>query len=250
MRYLFSACRLPMSLLALGLFAANARADFRVRFAANNPSANVALTSPALGGSGTYNGSAGRFLFDQGTAVGPSGPADLALLGTSFFAFCADLAQPVALGQSYTYQVGSAAELPQVQLRTGNPALAVARLEELWGRYYSQAGTSNTNAAAFQLAIWEIVHDSAAIPPSLSTGTTTATGVTATTANGWLSSLTGDRSSFAGMRLVSLVSANDQDLITAVAAPVTVSTPAPAGLTVGLFGSAFGLLVRRLRRSA
>lgn len=121
-------------------------------------------------------------------------------------------------------------------------------ISELWGRYRSQV-TNDVNAAAFQVALWELAYGST--DRNLSTGDfrlTGGSGAVFETAQDWLGSLNGAGPSAAG--LVVLVNnrqlADRQDLITQVH-----SVPEPGTLALlGLGLSGIALLQRRRRQPA
>lgn len=118
-------------------------------------------------------------------------------------------------------------------------------ISELWGRYFSQV-TNDTNAAAFQVAVWELAYG--ATDKNLATGVfqLTSGGVVQTTAQGWLTSLKLDGTNMA-RGLVALQDdrsgSNLQDLLTQGEVP----EPGMLGLlAAGLAG--IGLARRRARR--
>jgi hypothetical protein len=125
-------------------------------------------------------------------------------------------------------------------------------ISELWGRYVSQV-TNDTNAAAFQVALWELAYDTTAVmsPPnltSLSNGAfvLTSAGTVRTTAQGWLNSLNGTGPMAQGLLVLQDTGprTNKQDLLTQGQVP----EPGMLGLlAAGLAG--LGLARRRARRN-
>jgi hypothetical protein len=135
----------------------------------NSPTtAHIRNTSPGAN-SNVY---AGGFLTDAG--------------GNSFTSWCVDIFQHTYFGQTVN----------DYSLVSGTAALGAARSDAL-GRLATAAYGSVTNAAssgAFQLAIWEIVNESAGNPYNLSAGNFRADSVSngsLTLAQSWLNNLGG-----------------------------------------------------------
>lgn len=130
------------------------------------------------------------------------------LLPEQFQAFCIDVNQTIQYGQSYTFTVTPIEDAPTPG---GGMGLAKANLlRELWGRHYAASLTSNTNAAAFQSAIWEVVNDPGT---NLSGGSLRIQGhgASVSLAQSWLDGLNGDASFFAPV--YALTSDETQDMI-------------------------------------
>ncbi|GIW74689.1 MAG: hypothetical protein KatS3mg103_1211 [Phycisphaerales bacterium] len=188
------------------------------------------------------NAFAGQLNFTMANGSGPAG----GLLGGSLTTYCIDVLESVASGQQ-TYDL---AELQDAPVTAGSitPAMGAAKATAI-ARMYTfaagqQFGGSNDYAAAFQLAIWEVIGD-------LDNGLDIATGDFQVTSsiNGGTSSILGDLLAAAVdatiapfTRLGALTNEGYQDQLYSVAVPL----PSAASLAaVGLVG--MGLASRRRR---
>jgi len=145
--------------------------------------------------------------------------------GGEFDAFCIELTQRLGYGK-YTYDL-----LPMEN----------NLLSELWGRDYGKIGDADT-AAAFQLAVWEIVYDEPAL--DLKGGMFRIKGAIESqayfkTAQSWLGELDG---SGPKADLLAMSNPRFQDQVTAA--------PLPASIWGGLGMLAMTLMVKLRRRAA
>ncbi len=95
---------------------------------------------------------AGSFILD------PKTPGEMA---DDFIAFCVDIADSIANG--VTYQTSSLAS-------SGFTATVRSNIERLYSTYYAGLGDDNSQNAAFQIALWEIVDDNEANALDLGSG--------------------------------------------------------------------------------
>ena len=164
------------------------------------------------GEAGVYNWT--RAAINPGTYAGNPTP------GQTFGAFCIEVDQDLPSSPNIAYTVTDLAALGSAK---------ADQLKELWGRFRSSIGTDNTKAAAFQMAVWEIVSDSG---KNLTAGifkadTTTPTGAAAAAqAQSWLNALTGTGPK---ANLFALSSPIDQDQLFEV--PCTPTTTLKKGMT-------------------
>jgi hypothetical protein len=200
-------------------------------------------------GSGDLIGAtvAGRLSWSVQSVTGDANPYSA---GQTLYTFCTEVNQYVGLGQTYTYDLISAAQAP-----LSNPMgeTAANALGSLFGAYYETAvNGTNAQAAAFQIAVWEIVYEMADAVEGLedlnvNTGEfRVIAGATARAqANSWLASLAGLLVDGQILGFGNL-SGQDQLALGALAGGGVVPLPAPVMLAgFGLLGLV--LARRRLR---
>lgn len=169
------------------------------------PSVNVDYTRKGV----DQTWSAGQFYWTRnaanpGTYVNKN-------VATSMNTFCIEPDQDV-VDQIANYTVS---DLTSTGRGTTGPLTTTQanNIRELWGRFHTAALADGTHAAAFQMAIWELVCDG---DKNLSTGTFSVDSTTSTDvavkkqAQCWLNSLTGCGPK---ANLLALVSCTDQDQI-------------------------------------
>jgi hypothetical protein len=87
----------------------------------------------------------------------------LGAVGSPLSTYCIDITHSVTTGSAYTYNIDPALGADTQVIQGGFTQSQVDHLSELYGKYYSDAGTSNLKAAAFQLAVWDIVYNDSLI---------------------------------------------------------------------------------------
>ena len=214
---------------------------------ASADSVNLQYTGPGAGQSFnvSVNGNASAAFAGQYNFIASGGTGAGAALSGALRTFCIDVLEPVAGGQQ-PYDLAELSDAPVTA--SGDPAMGAAKAAAI-ARMYTfaggqQFGSSSDYAAAFQLAIWEVIAD-------LDTSLNIASGdfevtdaISASTASilGDLLAAATDTSISQFGGLGALTNEGLQDQIYAVAIPL----PGAAGLAaVGLAG--VGLTVRRRR---
>ena len=126
------------------MIAAPAYADFEIATFSNvNPGEIV--TIPV--GNQQESGWAGYYKFVNGSGI-ITGP---------FSGFCIDIAQDIYTNQTVSFGVAPLQNAP-----TPGTSMGVTKanlIRELWYNDYAISGNSNSNAAAFQIAIWAIINN-------------------------------------------------------------------------------------------
>ena len=120
-------------------------------------------THPGMMASYTLNGApdsgdAGVYNWTR-SAANPGSFAGVPLPGQTFGAFCLEPDQAFASGSNVPFTVSDLASAPDNGSYGPLGAAKSDEIRELWGRFRSTIGNDNTRAAAFQVAIWEIVTD-------------------------------------------------------------------------------------------
>ncbi|MCX5660986.1 MAG: hypothetical protein NTW19_14960 [Planctomycetota bacterium] len=160
-----------------------------------------------------------------------------------FLSFCIEGQQNVYIHQNATWTLSTLGAAPNTSPMGTDRA---ARLTEFWGRHIAQV-TDSLTAAAFQLAVWEIVSDSPAshvgafvssFVPSFTAGTTRAKNPNPAgiinLASSWITDSVnglGGSASYANYQLYALSSPGLQDQIFGIQ---TVVVPVPASFPAGM----------------
>jgi hypothetical protein len=141
--------KLPFVMLAVGLAGAmTASASLTVVETGVNPDEIVTLNIPNSIYLGSYIGEA------------KAGIYNITVDGTSFNAFCIDLSRVSGTSSDYSYSALDAAPLSP----SGPMGVVIATdIEKLWAAHYTSALSSSLDAAALQVAIWNLVVPSATV---------------------------------------------------------------------------------------
>jgi hypothetical protein len=215
------------AILALAMIVAPAHADFQIATFTNVSPGEVVTISkngnPESGWAGYYN-------FVNGSG----------LINGSFHGLCIDIGQNIYYNQTVTFGVAQLENAP-----TPGVAMGVNRanlVRELWYSDYTASAQSNSNAAAFEIAIWEIINESSGNPLNVTTGqfTVSANASTLATANAWLQALDLTGNGPRVSNLMALTNDSYQDYAVEVpgVAAEALSTPAPPGWVLALVGTA------------
>lgn len=171
---------------------------------------------------------------------------------TQFTTFCIEFNQHINYNNTYTYDIVDVASAPKPGLLVNNGngmgSAKADALRELWGRHFASIGTNSTMAAAFQIAVWEIVYDWGSTGLSSGIFRLNTTGDIATQAVSFLSTLNGSgpKAYLIGMSSGGANGAQDQ-LTLGTPPPPTPSpaVPLPTAAVSGLGLMALSTLARR-----
>lgn len=170
-------------------------------------------------------------------------------VGANIITFCTELSQSIAPGNEPTYKLVPLGEVPDPPM-TETQANRIRNLyDNHWASVSAFGGVGNDLAAAFQIAIWEIVNETSATL-NVNDGSFRIDGASAarTQANTWLAALSSEYDSV-NYQVMGLEHGGKQDQILAFQLPPTVIIPLPPAAWMGLAGLA-GIAVLRRRRSA
>jgi hypothetical protein len=236
------ACRSPIrklfaavTVFVLAMAGSPARADL-VTATFSNVNPGEVVTIPV--GNGTESGWAGVYNFTNASG---------AITG-SFSGFCIDIAQNISANQTVTFGTAALSSAPVDGIQpTPMGTLRANLIGELWFNDQGLIGTSNSNAAAFQIAIWEIINETntnkdGTLALNITSGSFYATDSdadTLKTANTWLGQLNLAGTGSTASNLMALTSLGYQDYVfqgPPSPGPDTSAAPAPSGLVLFFIG--------------
>lgn len=211
-------------------------------------SVNLQYTGPGAGQSFSVvaNGNASTAYAGQYNFIASGGTGAGAAISGALRTFCIDVLEPVT-GGAQPYDLAELADAPVTA--SGDPAMGAAKAEAI-ARMYAfaggqQFGSSNDYAAAFQLAVWEVIADFGT-SLDIADGDFEVTSSVGTGVSGILGDLlgaAGDTSLTGVSGLGALTNNGLQDQIYSVVIPL----PGAAGLAAA---GLCGIAVTRRRRMA
>lgn len=161
-----------------------------------------------------------------------------------FSSFCIELDEHISYSHTYTFDVTQPADAPTLDAGRADA------LSELWGVFHGDladgdAAQQRNNAAAFQIAVWEIVHDDDrnvlndnGVFHARGSSTSAAWTLQAQAMLDWIGMYEGDRAN----NLAALVTPRYQDQLAVIHAP------APAAVWGGIGLLTFAGMIRRRMR--
>ncbi len=223
-----------ISFAAILFFSAtSAQAAIEATFTGTAPAQDVTYSLAGTGFQDIRYG-VGPLNFDVNSSTDPR-------FAGSFSSFCAALTESVATNQSAIYNVVSSGTLNSV----GGSATKVGLLQDLFDKFYDQTNTA-TGAAAFQVALWEVITDGNG-SLSLTSGDFTAKdGDSIPVANNWLASLSSSPAGPKKYDVLGLYSKTSQDQLIGIP---TNPIPAPPAVVLGLVACGIIGLRRRMNAS-
>lgn len=223
---------LPLSVVVVSLMAAPAHAAFETAtFSTVIPGevVSISYTDNTTGKTMTESGWAGAYIFNPSSDN--TGP-----LTNTFSGFCIDVSQDINSGQKVYFGGANLANAPNDGGSSSSAmgSTAANLIAQLWAADYSLIGTDNTKAAAFQIAIWEIVNGPYSTETNVSNFSVTADTATMQYVTNWLSGLDYNAAENGTGKmtngLYALTDPTYQDYV------VQLPAPAPPGLILGLIG--------------
>jgi hypothetical protein len=131
--------------------------DVQVKYTGVGPYEQVYLTHPYVGNS-TFRAGVYNIMIDTGE------PGEDP---TRYESFCIDLMQEVS-GQYHAYTVDEVPDAPKDGGSAWTPMLDTkgAHVTELWHEHFAEVADATT-AAAFQVALWEIIYENTSADPGV-----------------------------------------------------------------------------------
>jgi len=260
-----------MSFLRKSVAALVAVAGMAVAGSANADTVTATFNgvTPGLSVAVNYDGALGGSAFNQVTSAGrfnwtttgtnPAPPLTVGSqvfnVGTQFITFCIELNQSIASGGSATFTVSALTSAPGVgPTITGATATSI---RELWEDHYYQHVINNSNsaglaqnAAAFQVAIWELIYDQGGAKNVAAGHITFTSSPAVVQAQSWLAALDGTVT--VNTNVIALTSQSSQDQSFIISSAPIVETPLPPVMWggIGLLGMSLVGKLRGGRRNA
>jgi len=213
----------------------------------------VAGTPASVVITGFKSGSQQATIINGGATIGtyPAGEFAGYLNGNAFSTFCTDIYQSFGWNSTanpYTYDLKTVGETQDLWNATPYTAGSYGQVSKLYSTAYANIGSSSTNSAAFQFALWELLYEKDGTydvgAGSFQLGGTAAGTVAARNqANVWLASLV---NATEGYSIQSLYSGPDQK--PGKQQDFLVATPVPEPQSYALALVSLGIVAGYTRR--